>query len=403
MEMRDVVSILFLNAWVITMNPRREILEQGAVCVKGGTIAEVGLSPALAEAYPEAEVIDCRGNLIFPGLIEPMAQVGTALLGRQHADHPGKWRAKQRRFWREADEETLALDGALLARKALNWGITTLGIIYPADMWEAGKDSHLRGAQAAGIRPLPFFTCSRGSLGDAREHRFFDGILDELSPGELQAALDGGQAGTNLFMTRERFDKYQDVLPHIAADGSKPAFSGCHGISFPQVRRMAKYGIRAIYGPDTCLPDAHTLQMLHQGVPVALTSYAGHNRYSMDLMQTARRAQLYHITVHDDYHILPYGKTLEMMTIESAQVLGIQHITGSLEPGKSADLCVFDWRQSHLTPNFMPLQCALARGSGRDFSMVMANGQFVKRNGGPRLPAESPLPEGIRRRWGVDG
>ena len=53
--------MLFTNATVITMNPTRDIITNGAVAVTGNRIVAVGKSDALRQQYHDDEVIDVQG------------------------------------------------------------------------------------------------------------------------------------------------------------------------------------------------------------------------------------------------------------------------------------------------------------------------------------------------------
>jgi len=65
-----VIDILLLNGTVVTVNKKREIIEDGAVAIKGDKIVDIGLSKILAEKYSDAKTkIDATGKVLFPGLI----------------------------------------------------------------------------------------------------------------------------------------------------------------------------------------------------------------------------------------------------------------------------------------------------------------------------------------------
>ena len=61
--------LLVTNGRVITRDADNAYLENGAVAIDGEKIAEVGEATALAEKYPEAEVVDAHGGVIMPGLV----------------------------------------------------------------------------------------------------------------------------------------------------------------------------------------------------------------------------------------------------------------------------------------------------------------------------------------------
>ncbi len=54
-------------------------LENGAVCIDGTKIKEVGETAALRARYPEAEFIDARGGVIMPAFINAHTHIYSAL------------------------------------------------------------------------------------------------------------------------------------------------------------------------------------------------------------------------------------------------------------------------------------------------------------------------------------
>ena len=77
-----MTSILIQNAdWVVTMNPERQIFADGAVRIENDRIVEVGKTAALAGRAGADVVIDARGKLVLPGLIDTHVH-NTQQLGR---------------------------------------------------------------------------------------------------------------------------------------------------------------------------------------------------------------------------------------------------------------------------------------------------------------------------------
>ena len=57
--------LLVTNGRVITRDAGNAYLENGAVAIDGERIAEVGPAAALAQKYPDAEVVDAHGGVIM--------------------------------------------------------------------------------------------------------------------------------------------------------------------------------------------------------------------------------------------------------------------------------------------------------------------------------------------------
>ena len=72
--------MLFTNATVITMNPTRDIITNGAVAIQGNRIVAVGKADVLQRQYDGDEIVDVQGKLIIPGLIDTHVHLAQALI-----------------------------------------------------------------------------------------------------------------------------------------------------------------------------------------------------------------------------------------------------------------------------------------------------------------------------------
>jgi cytosine/adenosine deaminase-related metal-dependent hydrolase len=78
-----------------------------------------------------------------------------------------------------------------------------------------------------------------------------------------------------------------------------------------------------------------------------------------------------------DPGILPAGKLLELSTINGYRALGLDHVGGSLEVGKEADVVVVDMRKPHIGPLTMPVHQLVYYGIGTDVEHVFVRGKHV--------------------------
>ena len=74
------MSFIFSDAWLITMNGRREVLEEASVCVEKDRIAGVGTRQDLQRRFPEAEIVDCKGRIVMPGMVNTHTHLFQTLL-----------------------------------------------------------------------------------------------------------------------------------------------------------------------------------------------------------------------------------------------------------------------------------------------------------------------------------
>ena len=75
------MTTVFTHTTVVTVDPGQTVLYDVALAVDGDTIAAIGPTEAVLQAYPQAEVYDGHGKALFPGLINCHAHL-TATLNR---------------------------------------------------------------------------------------------------------------------------------------------------------------------------------------------------------------------------------------------------------------------------------------------------------------------------------
>jgi 5-methylthioadenosine/S-adenosylhomocysteine deaminase len=86
-----------------------------------------------------------------------------------------------------------------------------------------------------------------------------------------------------------------------------------------------------------------------------------------------------------------------MATINGARAVGLEHEIGSLEPGKRADIAVFDLDRAHVTVANRPVSALVFSAHGTDVETVLVNGEVVLRGGELRFVGEDEVLSDARR------
>ena len=73
-------TLLLTNAIVLTMDAALTQYEPGAVAVEGDHIAAVGPEADLRDQFPAAQIIDCGGKVLMPGLVNAHGHAAMTLL-----------------------------------------------------------------------------------------------------------------------------------------------------------------------------------------------------------------------------------------------------------------------------------------------------------------------------------
>jgi 5-methylthioadenosine/S-adenosylhomocysteine deaminase len=117
---------------IITMNPDREVLRDGAVLIDGIRLADVGELSEIRARHPDASVERHPHAVMLPGLIDSHGHAGHALVRTLGLGVDGGWadaceeiytRASSEEFWR-ADAYVLGLERL---RAGITTGVTLLG------------------------------------------------------------------------------------------------------------------------------------------------------------------------------------------------------------------------------------------------------------------------------------
>src|SRR5215216_4607935 len=153
-----MIDLLLIGGTVVTMDPTRAILEDGAVAVDGDRIAGVGSARELASAYQARKTIDCRGKAVLPGLIDAHGHGGHSLIKTIGADTPSLWmRIVTPAYFHFTTPEYWYADGLVSALERLRFGVTcgvsVMGSMPRADDPRIGG-SHAKAYSEVGLREV---------------------------------------------------------------------------------------------------------------------------------------------------------------------------------------------------------------------------------------------------------
>jgi 5-methylthioadenosine/S-adenosylhomocysteine deaminase len=123
-------------------------------------------------------------------------------------------------------------------------------------------------------------------------------------------------------------------------------------------------------------------------VAVGLGSDGEKENNNLDLLEEMKFASLLQKLVTLDPTTGDPWDVLTMATVEGARVLGLEDVTGTLEPGKRADVVIVDLAGLHTTPvlhggDFNAAAHLVFSASGRDVRDVWVDGARLVAGGRP--------------------
>jgi 5-methylthioadenosine/S-adenosylhomocysteine deaminase len=116
------------------------------------------------------------------------------------------------------------------------------------------------------------------------------------------------------------------------------------------------------------------------GVNVALGSDGPMVDDTVDMIEQMKACSFLQGVKHLDPTIMTPERCIEMATINAAKALGLDGEIGSLEPGKLADIALFDLETPHSSPATNPIASLVFSARGPDAHTVFVNGHEVVRN-----------------------
>lgn len=119
----------------------------------------------------------------------------------------------------------------------------------------------------------------------------------------------------------------------------------CIRVDAEDIRSIAEKGCGVAHCPASNAKLGHGVaplrELLAAGVQVGLGSDSMASNNRMDLLDEARLAVLAQRMRSPGHDVLDARRALELATLGGARALGLGGVTGSLEPGKAADLAAF--------------------------------------------------------------
>ncbi len=414
-------DLIFKNAIVLTMDEDYHIYDPGAVTVKGDSILDVGEQESILAEYEANQVMDCKGKILMPGLINAHTHVPMTLL-RGLADDlrldvwlMGYMMPVEREF---VSPEFVRLGTKLACAESIRSGVTTFVDMYyfESDIAEATAEVGLRAVCSQSVLKFPspdatyyeeslaaaedFIKRWKGhplimpSIGPHAPYTCTDEILKACSelavkydvPLHIHIAETAGEVED----IREEYG--MPVVPFVKKRGifdAKVIAAHCVHIDEGEMRSIQHAGAGIAHNPSSNLKlasgFANVKRMLELQVNVGIGTDGPASNNDLDMVEEIRLASMVAKAASGDPTALPARQTLAMATSLGAKAVHMDHLVGSIVRGKRADLILLGIDKLHNSPNFkrspdgVYAQIIYAAKS-TDISDMMVNGQWLMRD-----------------------
>lgn len=416
------VDLVVTAGKVLTMDPQRRIIDDGAVAVRGGRIVEAGPGAALLKKYAAKRHIRRPDALLMPGLINAHTHAPMSLLRGIADDLKLQDWLEKYIFPAEAKnvDEAFCRTGTRLAvLEMLLGGTTTYVDMYyfehavAEETRKAGMRAIL-GQTIIGF-PAPDYKTPRAALeaterfitrfkGDAlitpavAPHAVYTNSTETLRAAKELADRHGVPFVIHVSETeRENVEAKQkyggqtptEYLAGIGALAGRTLFA--HGVWLTaNDRRIMKRGaIGLAHCPSSNMKLASGMapvtECLAEGIAVGLgpDGPAGSNN-DFSLMEEMDLASKLAKVRTMDPTALPARTVVEMATIMGARAVGLDREIGSLEPDKRADMITVSLGSPHAWPVHDPYSMLVSTLKSSDVRDVIVEGRVVVESRRPR-------------------
>ena len=166
-----------------------------------------------------------------------------------------------------------------------------------------------------------------------------------------------------------------------------PRFISVHAtqLTDDEIRLLSDCGVSIAHCPESNLKLASGFcpvdKLMRAGVNVSLGTDGAASNNDLDMFSEMRTAAILAKACSGDAQALPAYKALQMATINGAKALGLDHLTGTLEAGKRADVIAVKLDDLNTQPVHNPVSQLVYSTKSSQVKYVWVNGKLLLDNG----------------------
>lgn len=412
------VDLILKNAIIVTMDEKFQVFEPGALALSDDQIVAVGHEADLLNKYEAVDTIDCEAKVLLPGLINAHTHVPMTLL-RGLADDLrldvwllGYMMPVEREF---VSPEFVRLGTKLACAEMIKNGVTCFADMYyfEDDIAEATAEVGMRALPGQSVMKFPAPDASSFEEALIRAEEFIKKwkghplIIPTLAPHAVYSTTPEILEACSELAKKydvplhihisETLNEVEDlreeqgmpVVPYVKKFGileTKMIAAHCVHIDEGEMRSLQHANAGVAHNPSSNMKLASGFapisRMLELNLNVGIGTDGPASNNDLDMIEEMRLATFIAKNFTGDPTALPAKQTLAMGTCIGAKALHIDHITGSLEAGKKADLILIDLKPLHNSPRFkrdpngIYAQIIFA-SKATDVTDVMVNGKWL--------------------------
>ncbi|MFH2093803.1 MAG: amidohydrolase [Pseudomonadota bacterium] len=410
-------DVLIRNGLLVTMAQGCPVIEDGAVLIKDQIITDIGRTVDFS-GVDVKEQIDATQKIIMPGLINCHTHLPMSMFRGMADDLPLDVWLNDHIFPAEArlvNPESVERWSRHSCQEMLLAGTTTCcdGYFHEEHVVRAMQDCGIRAVAGQGVIDFPApgvpdpgqnvasarafvekirrafsiiypsifchspYTCSKKTLTAAKQAANELGVVFQIHVAETRNEINMIQG-----LDGRTIVEYLDILGIL---DEKTVLVHAIWINDTDIQRIKDSGASVVHCPESNMKLASGIcpvtRLLGHDVPVGIGTDGCASNNDLDLFSEMDTAAKLHKVALLDPCAMDALTTLKMTTIQAAKVIGLDHMTGSIEKNKQADIILVDLDKPHLIPLFNPYSSLVYSAKSSDVSLVMVGGKILVQNG----------------------
>lgn len=413
-------QILLKNGFIVSMNKTEQVFDGGSVLIKDDKIVAVGkVDPQLVR--PDAEIIDLKGKYVLPGFVNTHVHTSQQISRGVGDDVPFVTWLHERMWPFESNmtEDDSYVSTLMCCLELIRSGVTSFaepGGQFVSGMAKGVSEAGLRAKLAKsvmdcgeGLPPIWQRTADEELEQQVEDyHRFHN-----TANGRIQVWFGLRTIFNNsddlILRTKELADKFGvGIHMHVAEAKEEveyckevygePTVTHLHKLGVldknllavhtvwltnEEVDLFKEYDVKVSHNPASAmrvLGFAKIPRMLEKGICVSIGTDGASSSNRMDIVDEMWLTSLIHKGWRLDPTVVPSQDILRMATKNGARALLDDHLYGSLEPGKKADLIIINPYGPSMMPVNDPIAALVTSMHSFNVESTMCDGKWLMRD-----------------------
>ena len=405
-----MTKLLLTNAVILTMDQAGTVYENGFMIVEGDSIHRIGPMEQLQslDEFVDYEILDCTSKIVMPGMVNCHCHMSMIVYRSLADDMPDRLTRFMNPLTERTTRPSIVRDGTAYAvAEMLLSGITTI-VDHGGEVLtqaEVLAEMGMRGVLSESItsdKGVEQLQITRTFLEQWKGHPLVNPSVCCHAP--YTVTDEDMQAGHRLareydvlmqmhlsemvYEVRESYEKYgMSPIAHLDQLGILDhRFLAAHAnlATDADLDIFAARGVSVSHDPGANTKAAKdiapVMDMQARGIVVGLGTDGPMSNNALNVLSQMSLASRCQKLRYKDRSALPCEQVVRMGTIEGARAVGLDHLVGSLECGKKADIVILETDSVNMAPIYDYYGAIVYSANASNVETTIVNGRIVVRD-----------------------